>query len=1383
MWRQLLVLGAIMLSGPPPQKGATDSAQHKVTPETNLAVLRFLRSLLAPRRAESSAEKTKAKEAPTKNSQAKQWEWDGESELPSLDDMDALDHSPLQSAQGQPPSRPLTGDAPERSPFLYPTQGHLSLASAPPVKSPLLHALTASLDTLSSAAVHSSTIPLRATALEVARIIAVGWIGAMDPSSHDDTLAAAAKAKADRFASLLPGLVSKAVRVLTIGDDGKRLSSTQVPGELVARAMALLRDVIVPVLNSEATFELRSRESGSERREGAGEGEGKVQSLEDLLAGLNTSGKADDEPETVQARASQSEASSTSDAQAHAQLTALKATLNNLTLAFRSLSAASSPRPEAKDEVQDLAAHTHSAAQLGIVVFAAGVLESCDQTLSWFSSASTAGATGSGDEDLSSILFRWILDLAPSPVPPGATFTTAEREAQARLDSLLSASPRGNCALRSLALEAGSALKSLPPAILAHRNALTSRLAHRVSAIAAAALRAPALAERLVSEPEMAQIWAERLVECLELDKQDGGGGVADDYAENCDQDGSETMGMPSLRHLEPAAARMLGEMLQSWGQVCASALLARLGASSARTQGNSAPSSSPDGPLHLLYWLLEYSRRQRNLARAQSARNAEACLAAFSSSTAALFMLRQLLCGVAKELNDDRLSLLTGKVGKRARKAAHKLAGDLIREVQEDWDEEAQGLVLTRARGHEDAGRDAVSARPQGDKQVQGPTDSLTSAGAASHSRGLPANPTSAALAERPDNFGPALNLSFVSAATVGSSSNDKVISSPAALRTRLSHQVQHLRTLQISLLHLSSQLLGPAFQPRLLSTIYPLVSALTHPSPLVAGEAGRTLRGIARATGYGDLLTLVRENVDYILGEASWRLVVGLGRELESELAAGPRDHDVDAAGFALTHYGGSFLSLTNPSRPLLSSRTPPLVLTEVMRLLGPSSLHLIEDSVDEILDALDRFHGFDDVADALLMVLDRLLELMGEEAARGSRGGTEESQNRQAKKAEMSVNPRKDLEALDDWLAKRRTMRQRRSSGVPRAEKTRTDVQEELESAFDKVEQDGDEDASNPTAPPTPATRSQQLLVAILAKSLPYLSHASALIRARVLRLFTAGTRLLAPPGGTDGGGKGNDKWQRREDLLLPLVSRAWPLILARLGWDPSRPLPPHLSSTSDTNHLSLARLEAQLSELEPMVHLAAIHLLEVTASCVPDFVGRRWVDEAWPRVRMILSLAEHRQREQGGERAREARTTRMTPTKGLVNAAADGTADMLAVERHRLFKPFVPHTPLYTLLVSTVSALTPLVSNLGPAMADKALWEMVTHPLIVSALDARQKAELRAKAVRLMRAAKGCDAAGSVWAALRVIETGVNAGREEGQGKTLDVRLAAAEIFAR
>lgn len=162
-----------------------------------------------------------------------------------------------------------------------------------------------------------------------------------------------------------------------------------------------------------------------------------------------------------------------------------------------------------------------------------------------------------------------------------------------------------------------------------------------------------------------------------------------------------------------------------------------------------------------------------------------------------------------------------------------------------------------------------------------------------------------------------------------------------------------------------------------------------------------------------------------------------------------------------------------------------------------------------------------------------------------------------------------------------------------------------------------QDEDEDPGSQPAYKEPEkpqpTATHKLVHLILSRSVPFLTHSSPLIRARILGLLTSAVPVL---------GHDNSENNPGIPLLLPQIHRAWPFVLNRLG------------------------------DSEPFVVAAAAGLVAALAASpgAGDFVKARIRDDVWPRFKTMLDalqVAESQsalaQRRPGGSTAASAYAT--------------------------------------------------------------------------------------------------------------------------------------------
>ena len=337
-----------------------------------------------------------------------------------------------------------------------------------------------------------------------------------------------------------------------------------------------------------------------------------------------------------------------------------------------------------------------------------------------------------------------------------------------------------------------------------------------------------------------------------------------------------------------------------------------------------------------------------------------------------------------------------------------------------------------------------------------------------------------------------------------------------------RASHRIV-CRCLSLRCISIGASILGTDFRSELLASLYVILSYLgleTH--PVLRDFAEVTLEQIAYHSGYASVSNLILDNVDYIINAVSQRLT----------------------------------LVRLDPQAPM--------VLVAVIRLVGTPIAPMVRDIVDEIFDALDSFHLYDEVCASLLAVLDALLKSMNTdvlpEVSKPGHRKLITSYEEDIAEFVNWYNHEFDDKATDDLNVE----------GVGR----------DATGAFTFTAPVPEEEAEEV---PPPASKTEKVASAILGKSLYFLSHSSPFLRARVLNLITSGLPILAS--------------EARQSDLLPMVNKAWPYILNRL-------------SATEENY----------------VVLEAAALTEGLARYTGDFMSRRVLKEAWPRLRQLLVIHE-------------------------------------------------------------------------------------------------------------------------------------------------------------
>ncbi|WFD19990.1 hypothetical protein MCAP1_002234 [Malassezia caprae] len=586
---------------------------------------------------------------------------------------------------------------------------------------------------------------------------------------------------------------------------------------------------------------------------------------------------------------------------------------------------------------------------------------------------------------------------------------------------------------------------------------------------------------------------------------------------------------------------------------------------------------------------------------------------AQWSASLAHLWATHELLLGASTTWTRADVEAWSSQPTARPlRKTMHSLARHMILEVQSVWQWEAE-----QPHDPEPSDQDMVRKDPS-EEEVH-----LV--------RGLPPTqdtPLSVAA-------GPALDVSFVRHAKL-----DGPRSAPgsAQLEQRRLALRDQCDAFLLLILGSAASMLGVSCRPLLLHILYPVLSALGRQDETVRHAAQYTLERLSDACAYPTVQSCVLHHTDYILGAASHRLVAGLRMELQ--------------AGLAVTS--------VQPQRSagaLLSARAAPWVLVQVIQMLGVEAVPLVEDSIDEVLTALDHFHGHDDVCDGLLAVLAKLVHVLVPPG----------------RAVQPTIEPPgvSELDAFEAWLAGND------------------------EAANDALAADpGDEDPN-----PEP-DRLQSIVGQILGRCVPFMSHASAQIRTRALHMLADGISLLAPQGCTA--------------ELYPVLDRAWPLILARLGKSAST-----VGRTTESDH---------------RVWCEATALVGVLGEHVPDVYSKKILKDAWPRWQGLLAALQ---------------AVRRPPVARVEGQRPDTPARPASKRAVRLLDV---HGTLADLLQAVMEALTRLVLAAGARVESAAVWAVLTYPLFLDTLDERQPRAIRAKGVALYASLARADAM-ATWMALR------------------------------
>ena len=320
------------------------------------------------------------------------------------------------------------------------------------------------------------------------------------------------------------------------------------------------------------------------------------------------------------------------------------------------------------------------------------------------------------------------------------------------------------------------------------------------------------------------------------------------------------------------------------------------------------------------------------------------------------------------------------------------------------------------------------------------------------------------------------------------------------------------------------ASNITGVAFAPVLMHALYPLLHSLVSSSGslLLHNTSLAALEQVARATGYASSRNMLLANFDYALTGAAARL-------LRAKL-------DIEAA----------------------------RVLRVLVRLVGGDVVERMGDVVEECFERLDEYHGYEILVERLVEVLGEVVTVVRNDAlARGemSHGKEHGEPTGHVPSGELvDIIADATVDKLLDWIKIRH---QPPSSDLGNNEDDEDEPlprrswknkghdhehQHERGSDTDKHEHEHEgQDQAPPPRPKSPErpkpTATHNLIHLIISRSIPLLTHSSALIRTRILGLMSPAAAFL-------GAYSNDDDQHPAVSLLLPQIHRCWPFVLNRL-----------------------------------------------------------------------------------------------------------------------------------------------------------------------------------------------------------------------------------------
>lgn len=318
-------------------------------------------------------------------------------------------------------------------------------------------------------------------------------------------------------------------------------------------------------------------------------------------------------------------------------------------------------------------------------------------------------------------------------------------------------------------------------------------------------------------------------------------------------------------------------------------------------------------------------------------------------------------------------------------------------------------------------------------------------------------------------------------------------------------------LQCLALESLSLIAQAQKQSFRNDLVDALYPIVHLLGASSRDVQNHAIVALNNISQFCAYPSAKDLLLDNVDYMVNAVALKLNT-----------------------FDL-------------------SPQAPVVLGMMVKLAGASLVPYLDDMVISIFSALDAFHGYEGLCEALFGVLGQIVEesaKTGKVAAITAAGeGVDDEKGRERERRKLT-----DKELVESLRFNANKDRPRiepleNIDGEVEDENNQEDFPREPWGKGKKREEDPlpdgdeDEDEDSPRPPEDQVikpTKSYELVQRITRLSQHYLTHDSPTLRMKLLRLVNTASPLLA----------------KNEDEFLPLVNDIWPVVHNRLFDDESQ-----------------------------------------------------------------------------------------------------------------------------------------------------------------------------------------------------------------------------------
>ncbi|KAG2200737.1 hypothetical protein INT47_002781 [Mucor saturninus] len=256
-------------------------------------------------------------------------------------------------------------------------------------------------------------------------------------------------------------------------------------------------------------------------------------------------------------------------------------------------------------------------------------------------------------------------------------------------------------------------------------------------------------------------------------------------------------------------------------------------------------------------------------------------------------------------------------------------------------------------------------------------------------------------------------------------------------------------------------------------------------------------------------------------------------------------------------------------------------PLVLKALIHVGGHDSLFYLDDSVLEIYDALERYSTNDWLCIQLCSVLFEIIQTMEKNLPKDTTTSISQDESRKELKRIVSPEIEAFIEKKQDMFGnedkEHETMEEIGKYFLGRQEKGQHDEVTLEQAIKDQIPMDSPEEEEEPTEETkVPLNREESMAKEIMDKSSHFLTASSPQLRSQMLILLTSGVSILS----------------KHPQELNQLIYLIWPSIINRFN------------------------------DSQNYVVLHAAHLIERISEVSTDFLSRKFVDDLWPRFKVLL-----------------------------------------------------------------------------------------------------------------------------------------------------------------